>query len=187
MLVSDIRNDIIPDLFLGGSAPCLQTLFLSGIPFPGLPKLLSTAADLVDVQLCKIPPSGYFAPKTLVTCLSTLTSLESLCLEFKSPGPCSVKESRHPLLPTYFQGVSKYLEEVVAQIDAPLLNGLVIIFVKQLIFDTPQLTQFISHTPLLKAYDKACVSYLGASVTPPQTNNCSYGQLQLSILCRPTD
>jgi hypothetical protein len=33
---------VIPDSFLDGSAPRLQFLKLRGIPFPGLPKLLST-------------------------------------------------------------------------------------------------------------------------------------------------
>ena len=191
----------IPDSFLGGSAPRLRTFFLYGIPFPGLLKLLSTAADLVGVQLEKIPPSGYFAPETLITCLSALTSLESLHIGFKYPGPRPVRESQPPLLPTctlpsltylYFQGVSEYLEEVVARIDAPLLNGSVIIFFDQLIFDTPQLTQFISRTPLLKAYDKARVtfSYVDASVVLAQTNvtnHSSYGRLQLSILCEPAE
>ena len=39
-----------PNLFLGGSAPRLQTLRLERIPFPGLPKLLLSAIHLVDLQ-----------------------------------------------------------------------------------------------------------------------------------------
>jgi hypothetical protein len=40
----------------------------------------------------------------------------------------------------------------VARIDAPLLDSLVITIYHQLIFDTSQLTQLISHTPKFKAY-----------------------------------
>ena len=48
---------VLPDSFLGGSAPQLQRLCLSGIPFPGLPKLLLSATRLTDLS-CTIPHSG---------------------------------------------------------------------------------------------------------------------------------
>src|SRR6266403_1761049 len=39
-------SPIDPASFLGGSAPDLRHLYLGGIPFPGLPKLLSSATHL---------------------------------------------------------------------------------------------------------------------------------------------
>jgi hypothetical protein len=54
---------VIPDSFLGGSAPRLQYFELLGIPFPGLPKLLLSAANLVSLWLSDIPHSGTFHPK----------------------------------------------------------------------------------------------------------------------------
>ena len=53
---------VIPDLFLGGSAPRLQHFELFGVPFPGLPKLLLSATHLVTLWLFKIPHSGYISP-----------------------------------------------------------------------------------------------------------------------------
>ena len=41
----------LPDGFLGGSAPRLQSLRLHSIPFPALPKLLLSATDLVHLTL----------------------------------------------------------------------------------------------------------------------------------------
>jgi hypothetical protein len=38
---------VIPDSFLGGFAPHLRRLYLNSIPFPTLPKLLSSATHLV--------------------------------------------------------------------------------------------------------------------------------------------
>ncbi len=188
---------VVPDSFLGGFAPRLRSFSLYGISFPGLPKLLRSAADLVHVGLWRIPPSGYIPPETLVTCLSTLTSLESLSLGFETPRPRPVGESRHPLPPirthtlTYlnFQEVSEYLEEVVARIDAPLLNNLHIIFFNQLIFDTPQLAQFISRTPQLKAYDRARVGFSSrdASVRLLRTAYGFEGGLRLRLSCRRPD
>jgi F-box associated protein len=198
----DIRTSsqmsVVPDSFLGGSAPRLQSLFLRGIPFPGLPKLLPTAADLVHVRLWRIPPSGYIPPETLVTCLSMLTSLQSFHLEFESPRPRTVKENRRPLLPTRtlpsltylcFQGVSEYLEEVVARIDAPLLNDLDITFFNQLIFDTPQLAQFISRTPQLKAYCRAHMGFSSGhtSIGLVRTEYGFDGGLWLRFSCRHPD
>jgi hypothetical protein len=48
-----------PDQFLGGSTH-LRSLSLTGIPIPGLPKLLLSSTDLVDLRLIKIPSSGFF-------------------------------------------------------------------------------------------------------------------------------
>ena len=67
---------VLPDSFLGGSAPRLQTLVFQGIPFPGLPRLLLSATHLVTLSLFDIPHSGYIPPEAMVTALSTLTCLQ---------------------------------------------------------------------------------------------------------------
>src|SRR5713226_9652582 len=76
---------LVPDSFLNGTAPRLRSLSLDGIPYLGLPKLLLSAAHLVNLDLSNIPHSGYIAPVTMVTGLSTLTRLESLSINFQSP------------------------------------------------------------------------------------------------------
>src|SRR5216683_5505093 len=85
---------VLPDSFLGGSAPSLQSLYLSGIPFPALPKLLLSTHDLVTLRLWFIPRSGYFSPEAMVTALATLTSLELLELRFRSPRSEADRASR---------------------------------------------------------------------------------------------
>ena len=45
-LHSNREVPVIPDSFLGGSAPRLRSFALDRIPFPGLPKLLSSATHL---------------------------------------------------------------------------------------------------------------------------------------------
>jgi hypothetical protein len=42
---------VVPESFLGGSAPRLQYLTFQSIPFPGLPKLLLSATGLVSLVL----------------------------------------------------------------------------------------------------------------------------------------
>src|SRR5258708_29476811 len=122
---------VIPDSFLGGSAPHLRLLFFKRVPFPGLPKLLFTATNLVHLTLHSIPHSGYISPETMAACISTSTGLEKLVLKFESPRSRPVQESRRPpprtrsVLPSLidfsFTGISEYLEDLVAPIDDPLL------------------------------------------------------------------
>ena len=78
---------VLPDTFLGGFAPCLQRVWLEGLVFPALPKLLLSAVDLVSLLLDKIPPNtGYISPKVMATSLSMLIRLKYLRIDFRSPG-----------------------------------------------------------------------------------------------------
>ena len=161
----------LPDSFLGGSAPRLESFWLNRIPFPGLPKLLLSATNLVELFLDNIPHSGYFSPEAIVTALSTLTRLVELWLLFESPQSRPDPEHQHPPPPTrsvlpnlrwfQFKGDSEYLEVVVAHIDAPQLSTLITILFNDIVFDTPQLTQFIGRIPTVEALEKAHVTFDG--------------------------
>ena len=191
-LHSTSETEVVPASFLGGSAPRLQELNLDSIRFPGLLKLLLSATHLDTLHLIDIPHSGYFSPEAIVTSLSTLTSLERLIIKFKSPRSRPDRRRRPPpltrtLLPALtrfeFKGVSEYLEDLVARIDTPLLDGFHITFFHQLIFDTPQLTQFISRTPEFNAYDHALVQFFDSSVQVSTIDEA----LKLNISCKQSD
>jgi hypothetical protein len=62
---------VLPDSFLGGCAPRLRELVLICVPFPGLPKLLLSTNNLVELRLESIPHSGYVPPEAMVTSLSS--------------------------------------------------------------------------------------------------------------------
>jgi hypothetical protein len=163
------ENAPVPASFLGGSAPRLRTLALTHVPFPEIPKLLLSATHLVTLSLRGISRSGYISPETMLACLSVLTRLVKLGIGFKSAQSFPRRKSQTLPIPTRtllpilsdlsFEGAIDYLEDLVAQIDAPLLHNLDVTFFNQLIFDTPRLTQFISRTPKLKAYDTARVFF----------------------------
>ncbi|KAN0118462.1 hypothetical protein V8E52_005192, partial [Russula decolorans] len=82
---------VIPDSFLGGSAPRLQRLTLSfrspryNTLYLGLPKLLLSAPDLVELTLSNFPHSEYISPEAMVNSLSVLTRLKKFTLLFKDP------------------------------------------------------------------------------------------------------
>jgi hypothetical protein len=172
--LTDMRFDsedetmpVLPDSFLGRSVPRLQSLSLNRIPFPGLPNLLVSATHLVDLALERVPHSGYIPPEAFVSALSTLTSLETLHLQFQSLShsdqagrwPHPFTRSALPALTSFeFNGANEYLEDFVSRVDAPRLDILNITF-NQIAFGTPQLVQFIRRTPRLKELEQAHVFF----------------------------
>jgi hypothetical protein len=154
---------------LDGSAPRLQNVDLTGVPFPGLPKLLLSATHLVKLWLFDIPHSGYISPEAMVAPFSALSSLRILYLQFRSLQSRPDRESRslpppkRSVLPAlddfYFHGATEYLEDLVTFIDAPRLNHMHISFFDQIDFDCPRLAQFINRTPNLMTFDGADVQF----------------------------
>ena len=195
----DETEPVVPlsDLFLGGSAPRLLYLHLGLIPFPGLPKLLSSATHLTYLYLFNIPHSGYISPEAMVACLSLLTNLDSLCFEFQSPQSRPDRESRRPppstrtILPFLtgfsFKGDCEYLEDLMARIDAPRLNGMGITFFNDIVFDAAQFTRLISNTSMFNTFHEARVS-LGYDIAIKFSSKASGDEeLEIKILCRELD
>ena len=188
---------VVPDSFLGGSAPRLEYLSLDGIPFPGLPNLLLFTTHLVSLSLDNIPHSGYISPDVMVAVLSTLTSLERLSLEFISPRSCPDQASRRPppktrsVLPSLadirFKGVSEYFDDLVACVDAPQLNRLNITFFNDIVFDTPQLARFISHTRKSKALKSVEISFQDGGASIDFSSQTSPFVFNVTIWCRGLD
>jgi len=158
---------VLPDSFLGGSAPHLRELSLRSIPFPSITRLLLSANGLVTLTLWNIPDSGYISADAMSTALTTMTRLESLILEFSSPLSPPDPASRPLPPPTrfvlpalaelMFKGVFEYLEVLLARIDAPFLYDLYVVFFIDFDFDLPQLRRIIGHAEELKALNHAQV------------------------------
>ena len=187
---------VIPDSFLGGSAPRLQSFQLFGFSFPGLPNLLLSATHLVELCLYSIPHSGYISPEAIAAALSVLSNLEILQISFPLTESRPVSESpslsipKRSILPALsglaFQGVTGYLEQLVIRIDTPRLHGMDIRLFNQI--GTPRLAQFINRTSL-GAGDKAYVDFhddqFSAKVkTFEILNSCSEPDQQLSSIAQ---
>jgi len=195
----DENAPVLPDSFLGGSAPSLRELSLFRIPFPGLPKLLLSTHDLVWLLLRDIPHSGYISPEAMVTALSTLTGLESLELGFRFLRSQADRASRRPppltriILPAltkfWFKGDTEYLEDIVSRLEAPLLSNTEITFFNQLIFDTPLLRHFISRPEIVRAANQASISSHRNNVlfSLYPRNGTGDEVVTLSISCEPLD
>ena len=192
---------VLPDSFLGGYAPRLRSLELFGIPYPSIGTLLSSTTNLVELSLWNIPRSGYFAPEMIVPCLSTLLRLESLELKFQYPRALAHRASRHPppltrvALPNLtvfnFRGDIEYLEDVLSQIETPMLNKSRFYFFNQLIFDTPLLGHFIRRTETFMKIHRARIQIFSSAVVVmllrEEMANSNRDALHLEIPCKSLD
>ena len=132
----------------------------------------------------------------MVTSLSALTNLEYFRLHFPYSRPRPALENRclaprpptRTILPSLtkiiFRGAIEYLDEILNRIVAPRLNELRIALFNQIIFDTPQLFQFISRRPTLRAPEKGHIAFNSGTILvefPSQTSD--YGVLGLETPC----
>ena len=197
---------VLPDGFLSGTVPRLQSLELDSIGFPGLPKLLLSVTHLVNLTLSNIPDSGYFSPETMVTNLAMLPNLKSLIIEFASfpssydPGnrrpPPVTRTSLSPLSRFEFQGDSEFLEDIVARIDVPLLDSISITFFdEELRSNIPQLAGFMRRTTRFQALNETHVDlyldsefyYWGIQVGSLPLTQTADDKTKLRIVCDDLD
>ncbi|KAH8984725.1 hypothetical protein EDB92DRAFT_1467622 [Lactarius akahatsu] len=201
LLSQDNMQLSLPSTFRWG--PHLRTLQSTRIAFPSLPQLLSPSHDLVDIQLHEIPSAGYFSPEAFVNALSGMTHLRTLSLHFLSLPPRRNYLSLPPLsggrvvLPALvfleYRGTSKYLDSLVARIDAPGLGNIDITFFSQPTIDASQLGRFIKrtgiHTPLSQAEVETSGHAISISFISPLRFQISCKQLgwQLSSMAQVCD
>jgi hypothetical protein len=166
--LSSIDTSVVEELpeTLGGSAPLLKSLFLSGIPFPTFPKFILSANNIAYLTLHNIPDFGYISPEVMTTCLAAMLNLKSLTLTIGYELPRYPPLSTNLLSPTrvvlpalinlLFSYIGGYSEAILGRIDTPLLNKLTIIFSRDVVIgDMPQIHNFIGRTRGLKPFSQA--------------------------------
>ena len=149
----------LPSGFLGGSAPCLQYMYLDGTVFPALFTFFSSTSDLVSLFLNDIPQDGYISPEAMVSCLARLPRLQTLHIGFQPTSfgsgqipPFSLTRTLLPSLTSFhFDGDHIYLEDLVSQINSPRLNRFTVKYRDHLPhFQVTQLFQFLDRSEELK-------------------------------------
>jgi hypothetical protein len=155
LLSNDNSRPTLPSGFWWGHR--LRTLHSTGVAFHSLPQLLLPSQNLVEIKLDKIPSAGYFSPEAFANALCGMSQLQTLALHFLSYPPRRNYLSLPPspwdrvVLPVLtgfrYRGVSKYLDSLVARIDAPRLGDIGdidITFFSQPTMEALQLGLFIS-------------------------------------------
>ncbi|KAI9432060.1 hypothetical protein H4582DRAFT_1126248 [Lactarius indigo] len=186
----------LPKAFL---APNLRHLTLLGICLPKRLRLLSSTASLVTLTLTKIRASSFFRPRLLVARLQSLPGLEELSIGFSIPIPRPSAErellGKQGILVTLlslkkltFQGVSAYLECLVAQIRTPLLEQLHITLFNQIVFTLPHLSHLIDITEGLKLHAaRVFFERNEASITTANNTLLLNGPFYLRVMCKQLD
>ena len=180
---------VLPETFLGGSAPHLEWFTLRGIPFPTFPSFVLSSTQIQYLSLENIPHSGYISPDVMVTSLAALPNLRRLSIGFQSPLSRPVEIALPPLtravfpnlIGLYFCGVSEYFEDFVARIEGPHLFFLTITFFMDLIFDIPRLHNFINRTPVERV-NRATMEFTGQEIKISFAN-----LIELGIKCERLD
>ncbi|KAH8981665.1 hypothetical protein EDB92DRAFT_175817 [Lactarius akahatsu] len=191
------RGLVLPSEF--GGTPRLRIIRMVRVALPAFPKLLSSAQELISLQLEEIPSIGYTL-EALLICLPIMTRLKTLRVHFLSPSSHPILTStlqspeRRSVLPCLnyieFHGASEYLESLLSMITAPFLNYIHIAFFNQLIFHTPQfpeLSQFILRTETQRSPNQATIHYLATDISIILAQPGMPHHFALRILCKQLD
>ena len=194
LLSQDNMQQTFPSTF--GWGPRLRTLHSTGIAFTSLPPLLLPCQDLVDLQLHDIPSSGYFSPNAFTEALSGTPQLQSLTLHLLSfprrslLGPSPPPEERVTLLALTnltYRGTSKYLDNLVAQIDAAHLGDIDITLFNQPTMDVSQIGRFIERLEMQTLFSNAEVKTSAHAISISFTDLSVSTPLRLQISCKQLD
>ena len=198
-------SDEIPSLTTPNSflAPNLRHLHLLGIRLPKRLRLLSSTLSLVTLKLTNIQASGYIRPRLLVARLEALSQLEELSIEFSIPTPRPSEErlllgkqgtpvTLSNLKSFTFRGVGIYLERLISQIRAPVLEELNIILFNQIAFTLTHLSHFFNITEQIKISRTAIIDFwpgTGTSITLNHRPSVYYSDktFTLHVMCKPSD
>ena len=181
-------------------APGLRRLALHGIGLPKQFPLISSTIALSTLSLTHIGAPCYLPPGHLVTQIQGLPHLEELIIGFAVsaiPIPSSEEEPLLAQIPPValpnlkrltFRGVGVYIDNLVAQINSPLLERLDLTLFFEPVVTLANLNEFIQRTerfgcPVARViFDKD-----GASINADHYKQQSLGKLSLQVNCEPLD
>ena len=196
LLTQDDIQLTLPPAFRWGSR--LRILHVSRIAIPSLPLLLAPSQGLMDVQLHEIPGAGFVPPEAFANALSGMAQLQSLTFHllsfprrrsyFTLPPLSGGRVVLPALTCLKYRGTSKYLDGLVARIDAPQLGDLDITFFSQPTMDTQQLGRFIERIEMHTSFSHVEVENSAHTISINFTNSsASTRHLRLQISCKQLD
>jgi hypothetical protein len=184
----------------GFRAPHLRHLALPGISPPKRLRLLTPTVSLVTLSLSNIQSSSYIRPRLLVARILSLPQLRKLSIGFSTPIPRPSAErdllgepgtpvTLSNLKTLTFRGVSAYLESLVTQIRAPLLERLDVMLFNQISFELPHLAHLINTTEGFKLPIARVLFHRNevSMLTSRQASRLSDGPCRIRVMCKQFD
>ncbi|KAH9073607.1 hypothetical protein EDB83DRAFT_84673 [Lactarius deliciosus] len=183
----------LPSVFRWGSR--LRTLHLTSAAILSLPELISRSTALVDLQLHKIPETGFFSPDAFVSALSGMTQLQSLSVHFlpfalhreyfSSPSRSGERVVLPVLTWLKYRGSSMYLNDFAAGINAPRLGDIdITFFFSKFRTHASQLGQFINRIKMQKSHRRAEILYSERAISISFTQPAAPTRLELQVSCK---
>src|SRR5712672_2462444 len=165
-LHSQSAEFVLPRSFLNGDAPQLRHLILTSVSLARLDPLLASTTSLVSLVLERIPSAAYFSPTSLMVHIRSMPHLQKLSIGFLSTvprpgfrgevflprGPIS-RVTLPALTQLVYQGVSVYIEALLARVETPLIQDIDITLFNQLTLTIPHICGFIRD---LESFRPAC-------------------------------
>jgi hypothetical protein len=154
------------------------------------------STNLVHLTLEESPDSGYIPPEAIVTSLAVMANLKSLVIGPAFPPSLFDQEGQSPPPPTCnvlhsltcfkFKGDSEYLEDLVARIDAHLLDFIQIVLFDRLAVNFPQLTRLMRCATKFQAPNEVCVYFIpdGIQIKSLPPRGGSHKEYRLEIIFR---
>ena len=171
----------LPRAFLWGSRR--RRLRLTGMTSPALLQLLNSSRSLVYLHLHEVLDSSHIPPDALTRALSGMVQLRSISLHF-----LSTANHLTPMLPSGevvvlpalsrldFKGTVKYLEDLVARIETPLLEDIEVSFLDESNFELPKFHTFTDRIGMHKLHRRADIMSsecaISISLIQPGTPTC---------------
>ena len=190
LLSQDRRELTLPRAFRWGQR--LRSLHLTGISLFALPQLLHSSGNLVDIQLHAVLNPWFISPEALTDALSGMTQLRSLSLHFLSTyrhvsaSPLPRKLVVTPSLTRLdFRGDSKYLEDLVVEIEAPHLGDIELSFFNKTIPELPKLNEFINRIEMHKSHRRVDIRAFANAVSISFIQPGASTRIKLEVFCEP--
>ena len=192
LLSRNRRGLTLPSAFQCGTR--LRSLRLTRIALSSLPQLLYSSRKLVDLQLHEVLNPLSISPAVLTKAFSGMAQLRSLSLHFlpttihigaSLPSTLGKRVVLPALARLSFRGISDYLEDLVAEIDAPRLGDIDVTFFNESVSGFSNLREFIDRTGMPKSHRRVDIlsseSAISISLIQPGATAC----LKLQLYCKP--
>ena len=183
-------NLVLPETF---NAPFLHHLSLHGISLSKGLTSLSSMITLSTISLTHIWDACYFSPRQLVTEIQGLLCLEELSIGFAIPIPLPSSEAEllpPPVSPVTlislrrftFRGVGVYLDNLVSQIDTPLIERISLTFFFDLAIALVNLAKLTHRTKAIRCLvTQVTFNEDGASIDAGHSEQQGIGDFSLHV------